>query len=279
MYDGHRYQERGNTMDSITEFIRLDFKEYKKVFDIASIKMMNPPDSMFKNDNRAMTISELNKSMDSLRKVCVDYTKTIDGDFNLQMHYFKLSDSVWNRSKSLPPSLTLKKFSDIIPDSSGLQVNRGATNIISNLKSIMMFSGSDLEAKRGEIRLSNIEWHRKFSLSLACMVLFFIGAPLGSIIRKGGLGMPLVIAIIFFLMFHLLNMFGEKFARGVILPPSIGMWLPVIVLTPVGFFLTYKALHDSQLFNQEYYYRFFKKIGKLVVSLQGKKKGISSITQ
>jgi lipopolysaccharide export system permease protein len=104
-----------------------------------------------------------------------------------------------------------------------------------------------------------LEWHKKFSLSVACLVLFFIGAPLGSIIRKGGLGTPLVVAIIFFLLFHLLNMFGEKFVKQDLLTPLVGTWLPIIVLTPVGIFLTYKATHDSQLFSKEYYYRFFKK--------------------
>ncbi len=98
---------------------------------------------------------------------------------------------------------------------------------------------------------------------MACFVLFFLGAPLGSIIRKGGLGMPLVVAIIFFLIFHLLNMFGEKFVKEEMTSPFIGMWLAVLVLTPVGIFLTYKAMHDSQLFNKEYYFRFFKRVSSL----------------
>ena len=75
--------------------------------------------------------------------------------------------------------------------------------------------------------------------------------------------MPLVVAIIFFLLFHLLNMFGEKFVKEGMLPPVIGMWLAVIVLTPVGIFLTYKAMHDSQLFNKEFYNKAFKKIKNL----------------
>ena len=99
---------------------------------------------------------------------------------------------------------------------------------------------------------------------MSCLVLFFIGAPLGSIIRKGGLGMPLVVAIIFFLLFHLLNMFGEKFVKEGITSPFIGMWLAVIVLAPVGIFLTYKAMHDSQLFSKEFYYRSFKKMKPLL---------------
>ncbi|MGL6068553.1 MAG: LptF/LptG family permease, partial [Sediminibacterium sp.] len=93
-----------------------------------------------------------------------------------------------------------------------------------------------------------------------CLVLFLIGAPLGSIIRKGGLGTPLVFAIIFFVLFHLFNTFGEKFVKSEQASPIGGMWLSTLILIPIGAFLTYKAMHDSQLFNQEFYYRTFKDI-------------------
>ena len=101
-------------------------------------------------------------------------------------------------------------------------------------------------------------------MSFACIVLFIIGAPLGSIIRKGGLGMPLVVAVGFFLVFHLLNMFGEKFVRQGLLPTFWGIWLPSLVLLPIGCFLVYKAMNDSQLFNNEFYFRLFKKAKKYI---------------
>jgi lipopolysaccharide export system permease protein len=279
LYDGHRYQERGNIMDTASEFIRLDFKEYKKIFDIASIKMMNPPDSIFKNDNRVMSVGQLDKYIDSLKKSSKEFQKVLNNDFNFHLHYFNIPDSIW---KKLPQVRPVKQFTDIIPDSAKIEVNRNAQNEVNNLKSTIMFSGSDLSAKQTEVLHSEVEWHHKFSLSLACLILFFIGAPLGSIIRKGGMGMPLVVAIIFFMIFHLLNMFGEKFARGSVVSPVIGMWLPIYVLAPVGFFLTYKAMHDSQLFNTEYYYRFFKKTANLVIPMINKirnKKTTPSITE
>jgi lipopolysaccharide export system permease protein len=80
--------------------------------------------------------------------------------------------------------------------------------------------------------------------------------------------MPLVVAIIFFLIFHLLNMFGEKFVKESLVAPFTGMWLAVLVLTPVGIFLTYKAMHDSQLFSKEYYYRIFNKIRPMLRKFQ-----------
>jgi lipopolysaccharide export system permease protein len=95
-------------------------------------------------------------------------------------------------------------------------------------------------------------------LSIACIVLFLIGAPLGSIIRKGGLGTPLVLAIVFFVIFFLLNNFGEKFAKSGEWTVYKGMWFSSAILIPVGLFLTYKAMRDSQLFNQEFYYRLLQ---------------------
>ena len=87
-----------------------------------------------------------------------------------------------------------------------------------------------------------------------------IGAPLGSIIRKGGLGTPLIGAIVFFIVFNMLNTFGEKFAKEGASSVFIGMWLSSLVLIPLGAFLIFKALGDSQLFNKEFYYRLVKSI-------------------
>jgi len=134
------------------------------------------------------------------------------------------------------------------------------------LKSSIDLINVDYQNKRKDLRHHLIEWHRKFALSFACMVLFFIGAPLGSIIRKGGLGMPLVIAVVFFLIFHLLNMFGIKFAENDVTTPLLGMWLSTMILIPIGFFFTYKAMHDSQLFNQESYFRIFRKLRSMIKS-------------
>ncbi|MEO7531077.1 MAG: LptF/LptG family permease, partial [Sediminibacterium sp.] len=102
--------------------------------------------------------------------------------------------------------------------------------------------------------------------------LFLIGAPLGSIIRKGGLGTPLVFAIIFFVIFHLFNTFGEKFVKAEQTSALLGMWLSTLILIPIGIFLTYKAMRDSQLFNQEFYYRSFKQFRSFLVNFKFFKK-------
>ena len=125
--------------------------------------------------------------------------------------------------------------------------------------SIENFLQTDAEREKS-LRRHKIEWHRKITLSLACIVLFLIGAPLGSIIRKGGLGTPLIFAIIFFMFFYFSSTTGEKFAKENSFTPFTGMWLATFVLTPIGVFLTYKAMRDSTLFSKESYSRAFNSI-------------------
>ena len=110
------------------------------------------------------------------------------------------------------------------------------------------------------VRLHQIEWHRKFVLSFACLIFFFIGAPLGAIIRKGGLGMPVVVSVILFIVYYIIDNVGYKLARDGVWVVWQGMWLSSMVLFPLGVFLTYKAMNDSALFNTEAYGNFFRKI-------------------
>ncbi len=159
-------------------------------------------------------------------------------------------------------------YEDLLPDSTRQQVISRAIDKINSEKSSVSAIADDAQYKNKSLRNHLVEWHRKLSLSFACVVLFLIGAPLGSIIRKGGMGMPLVIAVVFFLIFHLLNMFGEKFVREGITSAFVGMWLSTLVLLPIGFFLTYKAMHDSQLFNKEFYYRLFRPVNRFIKKMR-----------
>jgi lipopolysaccharide export system permease protein len=161
---------------------------------------------------------------------------------------------------TIPKSKAISKFNEIVPDSVNAPVIEAIgyqfSSILNNINSI---KETYTENERAEA-FHAIEWHRKFTLSIACIVLFLIGAPLGSIIRKGGLGTPLVLAIVFFVIFFLLNNFGEKFAKSGEWTVYKGMWFSSAILIPVGLFLTYKAMRDSQLFNQEFYYRLLQPI-------------------
>lgn len=104
------------------------------------------------------------------------------------------------------------------------------------------------------------EWHRKFTLSLACLIFFFIGAPLGAIIRKGGLGMPTVISVFIFIIYYIIDTSSTKMARDGVVDMFCGMWLSTAILTPIGAFLTYKANKDSVVFNSELWQQFFRNL-------------------
>lgn len=110
------------------------------------------------------------------------------------------------------------------------------------------------------IRRHEIELHRKFTLAFACLVFFFIGAPLGAITRKGGLGMPVVISVVMFIIYYIIDNTGYKMAREALWPCGVGMWLSSFVLLPIGIFLTYKAATDSALFNPDAWMNMFRKV-------------------
>lgn len=113
------------------------------------------------------------------------------------------------------------------------------------------------------LRKYEIEMQRKYTLSLACLLFFFIGAPLGAIIRKGGLGMPVVVSVLFFIIYYIISLTGEKFSRESVLTSFTGMWISSFVLIPLGAFLTYKATKDSVIMNIETYTAFFRKLFRL----------------
>ena len=105
-----------------------------------------------------------------------------------------------------------------------------------------------------------IEWHRKFFLAVVCLVLFFVGAPLGAIIRKGGLGMPTLIALLIFIVYQLLTMAGENMAKNGIVEPWIGMWISTVVFLPLSFWITWKATREATLLDRDAYIRRFNRI-------------------
>ncbi len=122
------------------------------------------------------------------------------------------------------------------------------------------FKSFAMNDDRRTIRRHGIELVKKFTLSVACLVFFFIGAPLGAIIRKGGLGMPLVISVILFIIYYIIDNSGYKMARDGHLEIWEGMWLSTFVLLPLGIFFTYKAVNDSAVFNKDAYANFFRKL-------------------
>ena len=108
------------------------------------------------------------------------------------------------------------------------------------------------------IRKHEADWHKKITLSLSCLIFFFIGAPLGAIIRKGGLGMPVVVSVLIFVIYYIIDSGATRVAKSGEMNMVLGVWMSTIVLAPIGAFFTYKSNNDSVVFNAEVYINFFR---------------------
>lgn len=138
-----------------------------------------------------------------------------------------------------------------------------AQSFVENVRTDYYFRAATVGDESYKVRRHLTEWHKKFTLSFACLVFFFIGAPLGAIIRKGGLGMPVIISVILFIFYYIIDNIGFKMARDGIWQAWEGMWLSSAVLAPLGIFLTYKAVNDSVILNADTYLNALKNlIGK-----------------
>ncbi len=268
LQNGSLYQETGQHMTTNTEYIRVGFKYYRKVFDLSSFKLSRSNDNTFKNNYQMLNIRQLSITIDSLKKKDNEYINSTNNSMQLQLSFPKYLDSNWKINAQ--QNSKAKSFKDLIPDSVQSAVNNRGSSVVNSIRNT--FDQNDLvfTSEQKELRLHQIAWHEKLTMSLACLVLFLIGAPLGSIIRKGGVGLPLVFAVVFFVIFYLLNNYGTKFVKQDVLTPIGGMWMATYILLPIGIFLTYKALHDSQIFNKESYSRALKRIKLLWQRLQNK---------
>lgn len=260
--NGHSYEEVvSQNNQGYKPLTRTSFKEETIVMDMRDFKMIRTDESLFKDNYQMMNITQLTNEIDTLRKENLERKAGIITQVIKNFNLF--SDSV--DLKTAPDSLTqamlnLKDWMEVYTDEEKKRIFENALNLARTNQSYMAINTmSGKNAIETESRYK-IEWHKKFTLSFACIVLFFIGAPLGAIIRKGGIGMPAVVSVCFFLIFHVLSITGEKSAKEGIWEAWQGAWLATVVLLPIGIFLTYKATKDSALFDLDSYLMPFKKL-------------------
>lgn len=167
--------------------------------------------------------------------------------------------SVQDSTGTPKKSFNLERLYDTLSADTKLDILNNALNEARRNSKSISNSRRVFEHREKNIYEHQIHWHKKFTLSFACIIFFFIGAPLGSIIRQGGLGTPLVISVMFFIIYYIISITGENFVEKGILPASIGMWISSIIFLPVGIFLTYKATNDSVILSSETYLNAVKK--------------------
>ncbi len=260
LYNGTNYEEsNGRNESQKAPFQRTGFTSEVIKFDLSQFKMTRSDNDFFKNAYYMLNVRQLGYSSDSLGD---DVGRRVFELRNSLMSYYsnftncKLTDSL---IKTLPPAKGIKKFEDR-PVSEQKNTASIALGIARNAKGTFEYNRQLIKEKVELKARYDIEWHRKFTLSFACFALFLIGAPLGAIIRKGGLGMPLVISVLLFVAYHVISFIGEKSVRSTVTDPWKGMWMSTMIFLPVGIFLAYKAANDSNIMDAENYKLFFKDI-------------------
>ncbi|MDN3551744.1 LptF/LptG family permease [Mucilaginibacter aquaedulcis] len=238
---------------------RFRFKETEQKFDLSSFKLARTDENEFKSASQMMNLKQLKFFVDSVQQ---QVNGSIVANYKLITPYIKYF--------ALPAKPTQKKY--LPADKGGVLKAMKPTEQVMALSSTMseIRSVKDVLKNRTDrykadsmtIRRYASEVQKKFTLSAACIALFLIGAPLGAIIRKGGLGLPVVISVIFFLIYYIISTIGEKSVKAGNVSTFFGMWIAIIVLTPIGLFLSYKAATDSVIFDMEIYKRFFNKLIK-----------------
>lgn len=255
LIDGVRYEERRSKnavrYDPRQEFIRFYFKETEQKFSMEAFQMKRTDEDLFKSHHQMLNLRQLKVKTDT-NQMQIDSLSKLYAQEN--KHYILFNSSYYRQGNVSPAQINISGSTiDYIPASSRLSA---FSNALSQVRQVTDMNATRLmEYKRlweSDLRY-RIEFHRKFTLAVSCLLLFGIGAPLGSIIRKGGLGAPVVISIIFFLIYHILSTVFEKASKDGSIEPFWGMWSAIFILTPLAIFLTYKSTTDSALFDAEQY--------------------------
>ncbi|MBL7914593.1 MAG: LptF/LptG family permease [Bacteroidia bacterium] len=255
LFNGNSYEEQKEGRPgerNKNPLLRNQFKTYKISFDLSTFKLNRTNEDLFKDNYQMLNLDQLETALDSF-EVQLSGRKS-EMQKTVSSYYMTFRDSLLKSPAS--NETNFNRLDTLISD----PVYESALGQARNVKAYLTSTADEMDAREKLQARFAIEWHRKYTLSIACFILFLIGAPLGAIIRKGGIGMPVVVSVMFFLVFHVMSIMGEKFAREGVIEPRVGMWIAPAVLLPVGLFLLYKATRDSALFDIELYARFFKKL-------------------
>lgn len=243
--DGYTYSESTTGEDAVAApLTRVSFEQQVMTFDISSFSMDKSNEDFFKGNYQMMNVSQLDSTVASLDSVhtarAKEYVNALSYRLQAYLRYCELSRDTMTVAAAVP-------VAQLYDSLTAVQRQRALDHARSMARTTQQESdmyAASLVDDQEYINRHHIEWQRKYTLSLACLLLFLIGAPFGSIVRKGGLGLPLVASVGFFVLYYVIGMIAEKAVREGALPPS-GMWLSSLVFLPIGLFLTLKATTDA----------------------------------
>ena len=271
MFSGINYEEMADeNHEGKYSLVRSKFREQSVLFDLSGFNMARTDEGLFKSNYSMLDLSQIGQMTDSITAQKQQRIAEFRKNFTEMM-----SEKNIVRQQMAPPDSSaavpgpahslLHSHFPVIPAAARAEKARMidmALNIARSKKYFVESLTSEMDGYDRPIISLGVEWHKKFTLSIACLILFFIGAPLGAIIRKGGLGMPVVVSVVIFILFWVVSITGEKMSQEGALPAYIGMWIASGVTLPLGIFLTSKATSDSNLFDLEAYLKPFKYLAK-----------------
>ncbi|MBE0675341.1 MAG: LptF/LptG family permease [Bacteroidales bacterium] len=274
LYNGYSYTEMSETGKTESErtypFRRDSFEEQTVVIELAGFDLIRSDDNIFGSHSAMLNIVELTEQIDSLNQRYLIRQESSFRDFNQTYLYqgrnygvIFLPDTI-----QVPEFIVSTTFDTLTTSMKNIALSSSLENLKEAARALDQKSGA-LHNEIKNIKRYEVDWHKKLTLSFACLVFFFIGAPLGAIIRKGGLGTPSVISVLFFVIYYVISMSGEKLVKENQMSSIGGMWLASFILLPIGIMLTYMATTDSVVMNTETYTLFFRKIGARLSSWAG----------
>ncbi len=266
LYHGISYDEDNNLNYRDTSFVlrKVNFERQEIVIPLENYAFQKSDESRYGNEVMAKDLSRLRKDRDSIGNL-------YDIQYNEQQRRIIYGIGLNNalqldtaRNKNLVKKARLDTVTTVLSANDQLEAVNKA--IASNKVAISTLQSFERDTQKYTffLRRIDIESYRKFTLSFACLIFFFIGAPLGAIIRKGGLGTPVIISALFFVLYWVVDISGKKLARDGAITPAMGAFISTAVLLPIGIFLTWKSTKDSSIFNLESYMlpgkTFFRKV-------------------
>lgn len=271
LYSGYNYLEEKEEVRNLKNR-RLPHRKDKFAMqeialDLSGFGLHRTDENLFRNNYRMMNTGQLRTEIDSLHSMMKRYQDTTMKEIDKVNYIKSMYAPVGEQGRSSLLGLDTLVDQDLYTSSlfTSLKLQqqkrsvRHAQYAARRAKEYFLMNTENMiREKKNVVRYEN-ELHRKFTLSFACFIFFFIGAPLGAIIRKGGFGMPIVISIVFFIFYYIISLFGEKMAKELTISPFWGMWYPSFILLPLGVWLTYKAASDAPVLNMDTYMNYLKK--------------------
>lgn len=240
---------------------RATFDHQYKRFDMSSFSVNKVDESVYQMHSTAMSIPQLNAKIDTLKQQIAELGQGASKVFFGNLYYFNsnVKDDPTFDTMTIEKKLDVTQFD---PERQA-RIMQFAENASRNFVYSVRFSYQDIDFRTQYLWTFQIEFFRKFTMAFACILFFFIGAPLGSIIRKGGIGIPLVITVVFFTFYFALSIIGEKISKSSPMPVWFGMWMSSFILFPICVFLTYHATTDSAVLSPDTYTKLVERIKNL----------------